>query len=88
MFAASIYVPNGNQLCFLSLCEALQDQQMNLTQAPFKLLPLYWNSEHVKLCMSPLRVESLFPIALWLSHYTSPADLQSQMFWALIFLGV
>lgn len=30
----------------------------------FKLLPLFWNSGHVSLCVSSLRVEFLFPIAL------------------------
>ena len=41
-------------------------QQMSLTQAPFKLLLLPWVSECVRFCVLPLRVESIFSIALWL----------------------
>ena len=33
----------------------------------FKLLPLFWVSEWVSLCMSPLRVKSQFPATLLLS---------------------
>ena len=43
----------------------LQDQQVGLTQAPFKLLLLLWVPEHVIFCMFPLRVEFLFHTALW-----------------------
>ena len=39
----------------------------SLTQARFKLLCLPWVPEHVKFCVYPLRLESLFPAALWLS---------------------
>ena len=56
----------GVPSCLLLLQEALQDQQMGLTQASFKLLPLHWDSEHVRFCVCPLRVESLLPITLWL----------------------
>ena len=52
--------------------EVPQDQQVGLTQAPFKLLPLGWISEHVRFYMSPLREESMFPTALWLSHTSAP----------------
>ena len=31
----------------LPLCEALHDLQVGLTQAPFKLLPLYWDLDLV-----------------------------------------
>lgn len=36
-------------------------------QTPFKLLPLFWDSEPVRFCVCPFYVESLFLIALWLS---------------------
>ena len=35
---------------------------------PLQLLPLGWDSEHVRLYVRPLRVESPFPIAIMLSH--------------------
>lgn len=35
-----------------------------MTQAIFKVLPLYWDSEQVSLCMSPSRVGFQFPLAL------------------------
>ena len=38
-----------------------------LTQVPFKLVHLFWDSEYVSFCAHPLRVDSLFPTALWLS---------------------
>ena len=38
----------------------------SLTQARFKLLRLPWVPEHVKFCVHPFRVVSLFPTALWL----------------------
>ena len=50
----------------LSLWEALQDQQVGLTQAAFKLLLLLWVLEPVRFCVCPLRMESLFPPALCL----------------------
>ena len=55
--------PGGGAHGLLPLREALQDQQVGLTQAPFKLLLLPWISEHVRFCVRPLRVESLFPTA-------------------------
>ena len=66
--AASVSIPRGSRSCLLPLQEALQGQQMGLTLAPFKLLPLFWDSEHVRFCMCPLKVESLFPLTLQLSH--------------------
>lgn len=41
---------------------------MGLTPAPFKLLPLQWDSEHVRFCVCPLRAESVFATALWPSE--------------------
>ena len=40
----------------LSLWEALQHPQVDLTQAPFKLLSLSWDLEHLRFCVRPLRV--------------------------------
>ena len=40
----------------LPLWEILQDQQVGLTQAPFKLLLLPWVPEGVRLCMCCLSV--------------------------------
>ena len=48
-----------NQCC-LSFQKILQDQQVGLTQAPFKLFLLPWVPEHMRFCMFPLRVEFLF----------------------------
>ena len=66
MASASIYVPRGSFHCLLLLQEALQDQQMGMTQAPFRLLTLPWVLEHVRFCMHSFTVESLFyrPLAL------------------------
>lgn len=48
-----------------------------LTQFPFKLLPLFWDSEHMRCCAHPLRVGSLFPSVLPLTLlYTSMTGLQ------------
>ena len=83
MASASIYVPRGNFGCLLLLQEALQDQQMGMTQAPFKLLPLLWVLEQVILhafCHSGI---SLFYSLLALI-YTHPTGLQSQPFRGLI----
>ena len=51
--------------CLCPQGKALQDQQLGLTQAPFKLFLLPWVPEHVRFCMFPLRVEFLFHTALW-----------------------
>ena len=59
--------PQGSPTCLLHLQKALHDQQLVLTQAFFKLQSLGWNSEHVRFCVHPLRVEYLFPTALQLS---------------------
>ena len=50
--------PQGKSSCLLPLWEALQDQQLPLILAAFKLLLQPWVLEHVRFCMPPLRVES------------------------------
>ena len=81
MGAGSIYVPRVRSSCLLPLWEALQDQQVGLTQAPFTLLLLPQDSEHVRFCVHPLRVEPISPSPVALLKVSS-AGLQSQMFWA------
>ena len=48
--------------CCQSLCpqKALQDQQVGLTQAPFKLLSQFWVLECVRFCVYPLIVTFYF----------------------------
>ena len=84
MTVTSIYVPRVRSSCLLPLWEALQDQQVGLTQASFKLLILPWVSEHVRLCGHCLRVESTShsPLALLKVSLTG---LQSQTLWGLVF---
>ena len=83
MAAASIYICRVSSNCLLPLQEVLQDQLICLTQALFISLLLLWFLEHwIFVYMHPLRMESLFPIALWLSQKSS---LQNQKFWGLIF---
>ena len=67
MAAASIFFPWVSPNFLLPLREALQDQQVGLPQAPFKMLLLPWVSECVRVCVSPLRKESVFSTVLWLS---------------------
>ena len=67
MAATNISVPRVSSSCPLLLQEALQDHQVSLTPAPFKLLLLPWVPVHARFCVHPLRVESLFSTALW-SH--------------------
>ena len=63
--------PQGDsQLLSLSLGGSLRSS-VCLTQAPFKLLPLHWGLEHVKLLIA----ESLFPLAL---RYVSPVGLKAR----------
>lgn len=66
MATASIYVPRGSPSYFLHLQEFLQEQ-VCLTQAPFKLLPLHWDSVYEIFCV-PLRTKSLLSTSLWVSH--------------------
>lgn len=65
---------------------------MGLTQALYKWLLLHWDSEHVRFCVHFLRLESLFPIALWLCYMQAPLDfnagcLGSWSFWCRILNG-
>ena len=47
----SVYVPRVSCSCLLPLWEILQDQQVGLTQAPFKLLLLPWVPEYMRFCV-------------------------------------
>lgn len=85
MAASNVYVPMGSFHCLLPLWKALLHQQKGLTQTPFKLLPLSWDVEHVRFCVSPLRVESLYLTPLWLSHTQYPLASELHICW-LIFL--
>ena len=80
----SVCVPRVSSSCLLSLQETLQDQQVGLTQAPFKLLLLPWILECELLCVPFKRGVSISPSPLGLLKL-SPAGLQSQTFWGLIF---
>ena len=62
---ASVCISRVSSSGLLPLWKALQDQQVCLTQTPFKLLLLPWVSEHVRFCVHPLRVEYLFVTVLW-----------------------
>ena len=42
------------------LQETVQDQQVGLAQASIRLLLLPWVPVHVKFCVCPLKVKSLF----------------------------
>ena len=72
-----VYVPRVSSSRLLPLWETLQDQQVGLTQASFKLLLLPWIPEHVRFCAHPQ------PSA---PSDSKPAGLQSQIFWGPIFL--
>ena len=85
MATARISIPRGSSSCLLPPQEAIQDQQMGLTQAPFNLLPLCWDLKCVRFNICPLRAESVSYSSLALLDI-SPAGFQSQMFWGLIFL--
>lgn len=71
----------GDPSCLLSLQEALQAQQVGLTQAPLKGLPLCFSCE--VLC-AHLRVESLIPVALS-SPIHKPCWFSKPDVWGLIF---
>lgn len=43
-----------------------------MTQIPFKLLSLRWDSDCLRFCAYPLRAESLFPASLQLSNMQAP----------------
>ena len=57
MAAANVCVPIVISSCLPPLQEALQDEQVGLTQAPSKLLLLPWVLERVRFCVCPLGVE-------------------------------
>lgn len=61
--ANSFFIPRRRPSCLLPF----HDQQMGLTQAPFKLHSLGFDLDCMRFCMSPLTVKSLFPIAFPLS---------------------
>lgn len=65
MATTSVCVLSVTSSFLLPLSKPLQDQQVGMTQASFKLLLLIWAPEHVRFCVYPLRVECLFPTALW-----------------------
>ena len=84
MDTASVCVLRESISCLLPLKQAFQYQQVCLTKAPFRLLPLYWDLEYVRFCMCPLSSVSVShsPLALL---YTSPIGLHSHMFWGPLF---
>ena len=63
MVATSVYVSRVSSSCLLPFWETLQNQQVGLTQTSFKLLLLLWVPKHLRFCVCPLKVESLFPTA-------------------------
>lgn len=78
MADTSISVPRGeSQMPPASFYKTLQDQQVGLTQAPFKLLPLRWDLEQMSFCICPLRMETRFPTASS-SPKHNPTSFQSQ----------
>lgn len=44
----------ASPIYILFLWESLQHPQVDLTQAPFKLLSLSWDLEHLRFCVQPL----------------------------------
>lgn len=84
---SSVYLSSVRSLSPISLAgdnlTSLQDHQVLLTHAPFKLL-LPWVLEYVIFCVLPLRVESYFPHHLHLPK-TSSVGFQIQIFLELIF---
>ena len=68
-----------------SLWEGLQDEQMGLTEAPFKLLPLHQDSEHAKFCAHPSRAVFVSCSFLALLNI-SLTGFQSHMSWGLVFM--
>lgn len=66
MFATSVYVPEKVPLVSYSL-EAFQDQQLGLVKL-FSNYCLFLGLGPCELLLVPYNVESLFPIALQLSH--------------------
>lgn len=74
----TVYVPRANVSCLL---ETLQDQQMGLIQAFFKLLPLPW----ILGCqILPFKSGVSVSYSL-LTLLNQPPGLQGQILWGLIF---
>ena len=67
MAATIVCIPRVSSNCLLPLWGGVPDQQVGLTQAPFKLLHLPEVLECVSFCVSPFKVESPFPTSLWFS---------------------
>ena len=61
------YVPRVSSTCLPPLQETLQGQQVGLTHMPSESLLLPWVLEGVSCCVLPLRVDSPFFTALWVS---------------------
>lgn len=85
MAATSVYVLRVGSICLLLLQEALQDHQVGLTQAPFKLLQLPWSSVHEILCV-PFKSGVSVSYGSLALQKVSPPSLQNQTSWGLIFL--
>lgn len=65
--------------------QGLHQSLSHVAHVFFKLLCLCWVSERARLRAGPLRADSPFPIASWLSRL-SPAGFQSQTWRELLFL--
>ena len=85
MAATRISLLKGNLGCLLLLQEAFQDQQGGLTQLPFTLFPLRQDLEHVRFHLHLFRVESLFPIVLYVSCMPAPLAFKARHSWGLSF---
>ena len=81
MAAASVCFIRVSSYCLMPVQEILQDQQVGVTQAPFKLL-LLWVLEHVRFCVHSLRLESISHSLLGLPKVSST----SPVIWGLIYL--
>ena len=79
MAAASVCVPWVISSYLLLLWEALQDQQVDLTQALCTLLLLPLVPEYVRFCIHPFRVDLYFPQPSC-SPNSKPTSLQRQTF--------
>lgn len=78
MSATSVYVSSGSPSSFLPLQVVLQGQLMGLTQTPFKLFPLCWDSVHVRFYSCLLKAECLCHIVLCLSHMQAPLSFKAK----------
>lgn len=84
MAGTSILVPRGSPSCLLLLRGSVQDQQVGLTQASFELLPLNWDSVHVRfLCMSFKSGVSVFYNLLALPNMNTAVFQSSKFFWLI-----